>query len=218
MRGPRSHSTCGQRTFAGRKILINFILPQLENIYIVQLVTLIIVFHSLLTTKQFALNNTRISAQRLNGKASTMHLFPLNTGGTVLTTYIYSGYGGETDVSLNCCSFYGPIVVPGWEWMSEWMNEWVKELFFFNFRKFGAHGGMILTEENRRTRRKTCPSATSFTINPTGLIRTRNQAAAVRGRRLTAWAMARPFWQLNIFVRPRAQFLVSNVQCGFLRL
>jgi hypothetical protein len=30
-----------------------------------------------------------------------------------------------------------------------------------------SDGGMILTGENRRTRRKTCPSATLFTINPT---------------------------------------------------
>jgi hypothetical protein len=30
-----------------------------------------------------------------------------------------------------------------------------------------SDGGMILTGENRRTRRKTCPSATLSTINPT---------------------------------------------------
>jgi hypothetical protein len=30
-----------------------------------------------------------------------------------------------------------------------------------------GHGGMILTEENRRTRRRTCPSATLSTTNPT---------------------------------------------------
>jgi hypothetical protein len=30
-----------------------------------------------------------------------------------------------------------------------------------------SHGGNILTGENRRTGRKTCPSATLSTINPT---------------------------------------------------
>jgi hypothetical protein len=30
-----------------------------------------------------------------------------------------------------------------------------------------GHSGMILTEETRRTRRKTCPSATLSTTNPT---------------------------------------------------
>jgi hypothetical protein len=30
-----------------------------------------------------------------------------------------------------------------------------------------SHGGMILTGENRRTGRKTCPSATLSTTNPT---------------------------------------------------
>jgi hypothetical protein len=30
-----------------------------------------------------------------------------------------------------------------------------------------SDGGMILTGKNRRTRRKTCPSATLSTINPT---------------------------------------------------
>jgi hypothetical protein len=51
----------------------------------------------------------------------------------------------------------------------------------------------ILTGENRRTRRKTCPSATLPTTNPT---RAQNRASAVRGRRLTTWAMARPACRL----------------------
>jgi hypothetical protein len=63
-------------------------------------------------------------------------------------------------------SFTGLSSVPGWGWVKGWMNEWT---FFFNFRKSGAHDGMILTGENRRTRRKTCPSATLSTTNPTGL-------------------------------------------------
>jgi hypothetical protein len=53
-----------------------------------------------------------------------------------------------------------------------------------------SDGGMILTGKNRRNRRKTCPSATLSTINPHGLTRAWTWARAVRGRRLTAWAMA----------------------------
>jgi hypothetical protein len=67
------------------------------------------------------------------------------------------------------------------------MNE---RTFFFTFLKTGAHGGMILTGENRRTRRKTCPSDTLSTTNPTGSTWARTQAAAVRGRWLTPWNMA----------------------------
>jgi hypothetical protein len=53
-----------------------------------------------------------------------------------------------------------------------------------------SSGGMILTGENRRTRRKTCPSAT--VTNPIGLPWSRIWASAVRSRRLTAWAMTQP--------------------------
>jgi hypothetical protein len=73
--------------------------------------------------------------------------------------------------------------------MSEGVNE---RIIFLNFRKSGAHGGMILTGENQRTRRKACPSATLSTTNPTGLTWVRTQAATVRGRRLTVLAMAWP--------------------------
>jgi hypothetical protein len=105
------------------------------------------------------------------------------------STFWYSGHGGETDVSLDRGRFFGPFVRPRMR-MREGVNEWIN--FFFNFWKSGAHSGMILTGENRRTRRKTCPSATLSTTNPTGLTWARTQAAAVRGRRLTAWVVARP--------------------------
>jgi hypothetical protein len=94
-------------------------------------------------------------------------------------------------LTLTChwtaAAFTGLLSVPGW--VRRWTNE---RTFFFNFRKCGVRSGMILTGENLRTRRKTCPSATLSTINPTGLTRARTRAAAVRGRRLTAWAMAQP--------------------------
>jgi hypothetical protein len=50
-----------------------------------------------------------------------------------------------------------------------------------------SHIGMMLTGENRWTRRETCPSATLSTKNPTWT----DPVSAVRGRRLTAWAMER---------------------------
>jgi hypothetical protein len=61
-----------------------------------------------------------------------------------------------------------------------------------------SSGGIILTGENRRTRRETCPSATLSTTNPTGLNSEQTRASAVRSRWLTAWAMARP---CNILVQ-----------------
>jgi hypothetical protein len=61
-------------------------------------------------------------------------------------------------------------------------------------------GGMILTGENRRTRRRTCPSTTLSTKNPTWTDRARTRASAVRGLRLTTWAMSRPTWMLIAFL------------------
>jgi hypothetical protein len=43
-------------------------------------------------------------------------------GSTDLNEFWYSGYGGETDVSLNCGRFYGPSVRPKMR-MSEGVNE-----------------------------------------------------------------------------------------------
>jgi hypothetical protein len=50
---------------------------------------------------------------------------------------------------------------------------------------------MILTMENRRTRRKICPSATLSTTHR-GLTRARSQVSAARHRRLTTCAKVRP--------------------------
>jgi hypothetical protein len=59
---------------------------------------------------------------------------------------------------------------------------------------------MKLTGENRSTRRKTCPSATWSITNPT-------RASAVRGRWLTAWAVAWP----NIW-RYYAHWSLQNIR------
>jgi hypothetical protein len=45
-------------------------------------------------------------------------------------------------------------------------------LFILRMIRMESHGGMIFTEENRRTRRKTCPSPNLFT-NPTPTKRAR---------------------------------------------
>jgi hypothetical protein len=49
-----------------------------------------------------------------------------------------------------------------------------------------SHGGIILTVENRRIRRKTCPRVSLSTTNST---QARNRASATRHQRLTAWAI-----------------------------
>jgi hypothetical protein len=55
-----------------------------------------------------------------------------------------------------------------------------------------SQGVIVLTRESVSTRRKTCPGATLPITSPTWTDRPRTQAFAVRGRRVTAWAMARP--------------------------
>jgi hypothetical protein len=67
---------------------------------------------------------------------------------------------------------------------------------------------MKLTGENRSTRGETCRSAICPPQIPHGLTRDRTRASAVGGRRLTAWAMARPFevdcW-CCLFLTPKRQ-------------
>jgi hypothetical protein len=73
------------------------------------------------------------------------------------------------------------------EGMGEWMDEWNN--YFFEFSEmWNPRWNDIDRGIPKDSGGKTCPSATLSTTNPTGLTR----AAAVRGRRLTAWAMARP--------------------------
>jgi hypothetical protein len=58
-----------------------------------------------------------------------------------------------------------------------------------------SYGRMILTEEDGRIRRKTCPSATLLLCSlqsPHGLTCVRIQASVVRGQQLITWAMAWP--------------------------
>jgi hypothetical protein len=57
-------------------------------------------------------------------------------------------------------------------------------------------GGMIMTGKSRRSPRKPVPVPLCPPQIPHGLIRAWTRASAVRGRRLAAWAMARPVYTL----------------------
>jgi hypothetical protein len=61
------------------------------------------------------------------------------------------------------------------------------------WRWVSSTGGMILTEKNRSTRRKTCPSVTLSNTNLTRTGLVLNPGPRVGGRRLTTWAMKRPY-------------------------
>jgi hypothetical protein len=78
--------------------------------------------------------------------------------------------GGET-MSLNCSYQRDYCSYPRW------------------YMSMENHSGMLLTAKHRR---KTSPSATLSTQILYGLTQAWTQAFAVRGRRLTAWDMARP--------------------------
>jgi hypothetical protein len=56
-----------------------------------------------------------------------------------------------------------------------------------------SYDGMILTGENWRTRREPVPMSLCLPQIPHGMTRARTWASVVRGRRLTAWTMARPW-------------------------
>jgi hypothetical protein len=66
----------------------------------------------------------------------------------------------------------------------------------------GAIGGMRTGRVNRSTRRKPAPVPLRPPQIPHDLTRARTEAAAVGSRRLTAWAMARPLWNLvSVMIR-----------------
>jgi hypothetical protein len=94
-------------------------------------------------------------------------------------SFWYSDYGGESDVSLNCGRFYGHFVRPR---MNKWVNRRMNEEnnFFLIFRYVEPTVEWYWHGKNRTTRRKTCPSATLSTTNPTGLTWARTRVAAVR--------------------------------------
>jgi hypothetical protein len=67
--------------------------------------------------------------------------------------------------------------------------------FFYQFLQLMEHQWNEIDREKPTNRRKTCPSATLSTTNLTWTWPgTEPGASAMRGRRLTAWAMARPLF------------------------
>jgi hypothetical protein len=80
----------------------------------------------------------------------------------------------------------------------------------------GDFGGMIIGRGNRRTRTKTCPSATLSTTNPTWPDGAQTQAAAVRSHRLTTWPMAR-LRQRDFSLTDQFYFTIKiyNANCFF---
>jgi hypothetical protein len=70
---------------------------------------------------------------------------------------------------------------------------------FYQILQLMEHQWNEIDRGKPTTRRKTCPSATLSTETPHGLTRDRTRASAVEGRRLTAWAMARP--NISLFKR-----------------
>jgi hypothetical protein len=60
-----------------------------------------------------------------------------------------------------------------------------------------SNGGMILTGETGQFGEKPVPVPLYPPQIPYGLTRARTRTYALRGRRLTAWAMARPYWLVS---------------------
>jgi hypothetical protein len=85
-------------------------------------------------------------------------------------------------------------VQPQWRW---W--RWA---VFHQFLQLMEHQWNEIDRGKPKTRRKTCSSATLSTTNLTWTWPgTEPRASAVRGRRLTAWAMTRPAWMLGLTVK-----------------
>jgi hypothetical protein len=105
----------------------------------------------------------------------------------------------------------------GWDDVSELRPP--TGLLFISKMFMKRHDGMIRTGKNRRTRRKTCVNASLSTYPWTDPGSTR--ASAVWGRRLTAWAMARP-WNgtrstaaltLDALNKPNLNLTAKNKHC-----
>jgi hypothetical protein len=74
-----------------------------------------------------------------------------------------SGYGDETDVSLDCGRFYGSFIRPQMR-MSEGVNEWMKKLFFFLFSEMWSPRWNVIDRGKPKNSEKNCPSATLIVL------------------------------------------------------
>jgi hypothetical protein len=80
-----------------------------------------------------------------------------------------------------------------WGFLCNPMIKMTMIIFFCRFPSNGAPVEWNLQSKTEELGGKTCPNATLSTIKiPHGLTRDRTRASAVGGRRLTAWATARP--------------------------
>jgi hypothetical protein len=90
------------------------------------------------------------------------------------------------------------LIFMGWYYISE-LLPLTDMLFTWRWYELESDGGMILTGKSRITRKKPVPLPLCPLQVPHGLTRAPTRASAVRGRRLTAWAMARSVhkWMIN---------------------
>jgi hypothetical protein len=109
-----------------------------------------------------------------------------------LNVTISAGTGQFSSDSQNLLFFFIHIVWGGVQTGStrhvgHWMTYCICPGWLWWWRIFG---GMKIGRGNRSTRKKTCPSSTLSTTNPTCQTRARTRAVAVGSQWLTAWAMA----------------------------
>jgi hypothetical protein len=98
----------------------------------------------------------------------------------------------------------------GWNYVSE-LRPPTDKFFIPQMMSMENHGEMLFTGEIDQLREKPAPVPLCPPQNPNGLPRARLRVSAMRGRRLTAWAMARPFSGLQIQYGTGKQR--QNAQC-----
>jgi hypothetical protein len=106
-----------------------------------------------------------------------LSIYPPNHLPTYLIIFLINIVGGGTGYTRHVGHWMAYCTCPGWLW---WWRIWWNENW---------QGKPKYSEE-------TCPSATLSTTNPT----CQTRAAAMGSQRLTAWAMARPYLSIYLFI------------------
>jgi hypothetical protein len=126
-------------------------------------------------------------------------------------------------------AYYVYIFLMGWDWVHLVLRPLFGLLYqpqMIDDDDCRAVDGVRISRGDRSTRRKPAPVPLCPPQIPHDLIRARTLAAAVRSRRLTAWAMARPgplpgngFTRYNIFIvsilYPRTTMLLYSRSWSF---